>query len=89
MFPTTQSTILLSLKANQSDMISGFTHLTSTTSTVNINFNNYYTTPQTSNLVLLKSYQSDMVSGFTNLTSTTSTIHIFIIFIHKQIIYYH
>ena len=35
---STETSNLLSLKANQSDMISGFAHLTSTTSTISNNF---------------------------------------------------
>ena len=53
-------------------MVSGFTPLISTTSTINNTFNEYYTTTQTSTLLSLKSNQSDMASGFSSLISTTT-----------------
>ena len=69
MFSTTQSTNLLSLKANQVDLISGFTHLISTTSTINNNFNNYNTITQSTNLLNFKANQVDLISGFTHLNN--------------------
>ena len=55
-------------------MVSGLTNLTSTTTTINKNFNNYYTVTQSTNLLFLKANQVDLISGFSNLTSTTSSI---------------
>ena len=55
-------------------MISWFTNLASTTSTINTNLNNYYTTAQTKLILSWKSNQSDMASGFTDLNNEISCL---------------